>query len=962
MGLKGLLGVGLALALGACSDEGEGEGSGGSGGNNQSEAGAQGEAGGGTLGQGGVGLEAGGDAGATTAGSSGALSEGGAGGAGSGQGEAGEAGQGVAGDSGAGGQGDVAAHFQWGARPGRAIGGYTTVTAIAALSDGGSYMSGYFTGSVTFGSFTLTSAANSSDGFLVRFDAEGSPLWAKAVGGTGRDQIKAIAALAGGGVVVVGSCEDEVDFEGVAPPAHGGLDTFVAAYGADGSRLWVDRPGHVSHEEPTAVSVLDDGTVYVAGTYYVATHFGDFTVESPQFQYSTEASFLAKYENDGSVAWLVDATHATDASSPLSLAAHTDGSIYVAGRFAGTGTWGDTSLVSAGEDDVFLAKLDADGEPLWAVREGTVYSDYATDISLLADGTAYLSGVLDADLGGGTSLIAKYSSAGTRAWAYQPPMYSNGHQALAIAAAEDGTSYVAGRFAGVATQFGAFQVKSRHYCCEDFDSFLLKLDQNGSPTWAGNLPVEYGDPIQATELMQGVELLRDGTAYTTGRAPSCNLPAVETSLQPIYLIKSDSGGACDQGVQAGADWYTQLSVQALAALPDGTSFVTGLFSGEADFGATRLTSHDSGEAFLAKLDPSGTLLWAEPATSKYGVSGGAVAALPDGSLYVTGNFSVAKLKPNRELDWKVQANGYQSVVKSIVTLDDGSLLVVGTTQEDVLVIAGKSLPRKSTGIDLLLARFDVDGKLAWITREGFGTSTLEPAAISALPDGSSYVAGRFFGRTALGDLPEFGENVDSFSGFLAKFDAGGHAVWVAEQFSDSVGSSAENRAVAALSDGTALITGQFTGNLHLDSKTLLPPQGFDWFVAKYDGTHCSWALPASGLYATGTAIAALPDGAAYVLGTNYTNGGHRSVFGATYSNDLFAGQDDFLLTKFTADGAIAGLSLLSTPYATFGPIAALPDQSLLLAGNLTQSVTLGNTTFTNYGTREAFVTKHPALP
>ena len=58
---------------------------------------------------------------------------------------------------------------------------------IALDANGNSYVTGYFVGSATFGSTTLTSAGSSKDVFVAKYDASGNAQWAKSAGGTSTD-------------------------------------------------------------------------------------------------------------------------------------------------------------------------------------------------------------------------------------------------------------------------------------------------------------------------------------------------------------------------------------------------------------------------------------------------------------------------------------------------------------------------------------------------------------------------------------------------------------------------------------------------------------------------------------------------------------------------------------------------------------------------------------------------------
>ena len=65
-----------------------------------------------------------------------------------------------------------------------------------------------------------------------------------------------------------------------------------------------------------------------------------------------------------------------------------DGSAIVTGLFEGTVAFGSTSLTSASEDDIFIAKIDASGAYVWAIRAGSTSKDGGYGVSTLADGSA----------------------------------------------------------------------------------------------------------------------------------------------------------------------------------------------------------------------------------------------------------------------------------------------------------------------------------------------------------------------------------------------------------------------------------------------------------------------------------------------------------------------------------------------------------------------------------------------
>ena len=134
------------------------------------------------------------------------------------------------------------------------------------------------------------------------------------------------------------------------------------------------------------------------------------------------------------IPWATQSSASTGSTvAPASVSTLADGSTIVTGEFSGTASFGSIELTSSGSADIYVAKVDASGAYVWAVRAGGSTSctnqDSGRGVSVLADGSAIVTGSFrgTADFGEftlvGDSLerddmfVAKISASGAFVWA-----------------------------------------------------------------------------------------------------------------------------------------------------------------------------------------------------------------------------------------------------------------------------------------------------------------------------------------------------------------------------------------------------------------------------------------------------------------------------------------------------------------------------------------------------------------
>lgn len=231
--------------------------------------------------------------------------------------------------------------------------------SIAVDTASNSYVTGQFGGTATFGPFTLTSAGG-QDIYVAKYDASGNVVWARSAGGTTDDQLfreAGIAVDAAGNSYVTGAFTGTATFGSFMLTSAGAEDIYVAKYDAGGTVLWAESAGGTSSNEVGAgIGVDVAGNSYVTGIYQGTAEFGSFTLITA----GARDVFVAQYDGGGNVLW-VRSAGGTAFDQGNAIAVDDDGTSYVAGVFQGTPTFGAFPLTSAGSADIFVAKYNTCG-------------------------------------------------------------------------------------------------------------------------------------------------------------------------------------------------------------------------------------------------------------------------------------------------------------------------------------------------------------------------------------------------------------------------------------------------------------------------------------------------------------------------------------------------------------------------------------------------------------------------
>ena len=205
-----------------------------------------------------------------------------------------------------------------------------------------------------------------------------------------------------------------------------------------------------------------------------------------------------------------------------------------------------------------------------------------------------------------------------------------------VALDDAGRTYVAGTFEGTIDFGNGVSITS----AGDSDAFLVAFDAEGTALWA-----RRGGTDVFNDFGEAVAVAADGSVYWAGFFTGVATwdgganPDAEVEVFSdfdAFLAKYDAGGNLLWVRQAGG--VDQDTGDGVAVDFAGNAYLVGGFEGAGTFGGETLTSSGSSDGFIAKYDPDGNVLWARQAGGADGDKTYDVALGNAGDPVVVGQF------------------------------------------------------------------------------------------------------------------------------------------------------------------------------------------------------------------------------------------------------------------------------------------------------------------------------------
>jgi gliding motility-associated-like protein len=353
---------------------------------------------------------------------------------------------------------------------------YETFNSSSETSDGGYLLAGAtssgVSGEVTAGAFTNT------DYWLLKIDTLGNIKWNYRLGGSGTDICYKVIQN-DRGFLIVGSSNSPASAD-KSENSRGGLDYWLVQINPLGIKIWDKTYGGVGEDWPLTAIDLKDGTIVVAGHS-----------DSPAGGDKTEASrgkkdfwVMRLNLSDGSKIWDKTYGGVEDDNFPSGLTRTLDDNIALVGE-SQSNAGNEKTENSKGGKDVWLIKMNKNGEIIWDKTYGGAGLDEVTDIQEVADGSLFLACNSQSDstadktsngFGGYDYWLIKVDANGRKIW---DKTFGGGSTDLLREVDQNKTGYIL--LAGLSNSVVSGNKEEPSKGALDF--WLLYLDENGNKIW-----------------------------------------------------------------------------------------------------------------------------------------------------------------------------------------------------------------------------------------------------------------------------------------------------------------------------------------------------------------------------------------------------------------------------------------------------------------------------------------------
>ena len=450
--------------------------------------------------------------------------------------------------------------------------------------------------------------------------------------------------------------------------------------------LWSFEQGAGHDDVANAITTDINGNSISTGAFQGYVDFDPDFVDTHPMQSAQSSSwvrtdiYVQKLDPLGDLLW---ARRFGSTSDDKGTAITTDdlGNIYVTGNYFGTVAFDQDTVKSKGWYDVFILKLDPNGNTIWAKSVGASNVDQGNDIEVDHNYNVLVTGQFynkpDFDPGPGQVKISsngaydlfvlKLDSAGDYQWVNTMGGVKDdiGH---GITLDSIGNCYLTGTIRDSVDIDPGTTVNKIYTNNGSYDAFVQKLDTAGNMIFFKKVGGNSQTIAKAIELDNSNNILFTGYFKSSGDFdPGAGTATLSSNgNNDIFVTKLDNSGNYIWAKSFGAGSNSNDRSNDLSFDDDNNVYITGYYKGIVDFdpdaNATHMdTTNGDMDVFIEKLDSNGNFVWV--------LTHGGTAADAGHSIHVTPNSADIFMAGSFDLTMEVEAGMTADTLTSHGNLD-----------------------------------------------------------------------------------------------------------------------------------------------------------------------------------------------------------------------------------------------------------------------------------------------------
>ena len=406
--------------------------------------------------------------------------------------------------------------------------------------------------------------------------------------------------------------------------------------------------------------------------------------------------------------------------------------------------------------------------------------------------------------------------------------------------------------AGNSSQSPTFTIPKNDHCKDNGSSggsgqsrlggsssgFLVNFGGSGNVTDVAGVAIDSSDNIYITGTSEGTNIF--GKNVTSG------------TTRDIFVAKLNSSGVVKWVYTAGGTGADRGRKIALDS--SGNIYVAGYYENTVDFGGGNITSNGSWDAFLLKLNSSGTFQWVKSYGASNNDLGRDVAIDSNDNIYLTGNFRgtvdfgggdvssnpstnayifLVKFNSSGVFQWVYTAGGTGvDDVRSLALDSSDNPYITGSFQSTVNFGGGNTTAANTN--DLFILKLNSSGAYQSIYTSNIDTNQ-KAKGLFIDSSGNVYATGTFQNHVNFGGGNIISSDQDIY---LLKLNSSLAFQWVKRfaGYQNGSLSTALGAAVTVDEDGNVYSVGQISGTYNLGGIMQVSGGNKDAFIVKHDAS------------------------------------------------------------------------------------------------------------------------------